>query len=82
MRSTTKLSDMLIPDVMTVQDASIRLGYSQRHLRRLLRDGILPGRRLGRRWVILRGPLLAALAPDNAPGQSGGQMVRLKGGAS
>lgn len=57
----------LLPDVMVVQDLSPRLRMSDDTVRGHLRAGRLPGRKIGRRWIIERTALLEALSPANGP---------------
>jgi len=40
-------------DVYSVEEAAKKLGLDTSHVRRLLRDGIIEGKKLGRDWVVL-----------------------------
>jgi len=52
---------ILLPDVSTVEDPVERLRLSSATIRKLLRQGVLPGCKIGGRWPIERQQLLAAL---------------------
>lgn len=60
------LTSMVLPDVMSVQDLAIRLHRSPSVIRDLLRRGLLPGCKIGRRWIVERRAFLQAISPDNA----------------
>jgi len=62
----TSLMSMVLPDLMWVEDLAARLRRSPSAVRDMLRRGVLPGRKIGRRWLVERGALLRAVAPDNA----------------
>lgn len=65
--SSTLGADLLghvLPDVLVVEDLAHHLCRSPSAIRRLLRTGELPGRRIGHRWVTDRGALLRALADE------------------
>lgn len=55
------------PRVLFVRDLADLLQLSPNRVRALLRQRVLPGRRLGRRWVVERDRLLEALADDPHP---------------
>lgn len=40
------------PAILSVEDASILLGLKQDHLRELLRNGSIPGIKIGKIWKI------------------------------
>jgi hypothetical protein len=63
----TSLTSMVLPDLMWVEDLAARLRRSPSAVRDMLRRGMLPGRKVGRRWLVERGALLRAVAPDNVP---------------
>ena len=52
-----------LPEVMDLCDVAAALKFSTAHVRRLVVAGALPGKRFGRRWLVRRVDLLAALAP-------------------
>lgn len=52
---------LALPDVAAPHDLAAHLGLSPRTVRRYLANGVLPGRRIGRRWFTVRDDLLAAL---------------------
>ena len=58
---SSRHSHILLPDLLVVEDLAPFLRISAAGVRRLLREGVLPGRRVGRRWVIERQTLLEAL---------------------
>lgn len=62
----TSLTSMVLPDLMWVEDLADRLRRSPSAVRDMLRRGVLPGRKIGRRWLVERSALLRAVAPDNA----------------
>ncbi|MEM9194778.1 MAG: helix-turn-helix domain-containing protein [Myxococcota bacterium] len=53
-----------VPDVLVVEDLALHLRRSPSAVRTLLREGKLPGRKVGRRWVTLRRDLLDQLSTD------------------
>ncbi len=55
-----------LPDLIIVEVLAAFLRRSPSAVRDLLRNGVLPGKKVGRRWVIERQALLRALAPANA----------------
>ena len=42
------------PDMLSVQETAHLLGRSTEQVRRYLREGVLPGRRIGGQWFIAR----------------------------
>lgn len=50
-----------VPDICDVEDAAFHLRTSFATVRRWMRDGTLPGAKLGRRWYVTREALLAHL---------------------
>lgn len=50
------------PEVLTVEDLALLLRMSPSRVRDHLRTRVLPGRKLGRRWLAVRSEILAALA--------------------
>jgi excisionase family DNA binding protein len=40
-------------DYVSSQDAADRLGYTRQHVRRLIRQKRLDGRKVGRDWIVL-----------------------------
>ena len=59
-----------VPEVAVVEDLALYLRCSPATVRRLLRTGVLPGRKIGRRWVIERHALLRAVAPSDGHGRT------------
>ena len=39
--------------LLSTKEAAIRWGLSQDHIRRLLEDGIIKGKKIGKSWVVL-----------------------------
>ncbi len=58
---------LILPDVMTPETLAERLGLSSRHVANLIRRGQLPGRKVGRHWLVLRSELLVALQSNAKP---------------
>lgn len=56
------LRSVALPDICTVEAYASHVGLSPATVRAQLRDGRLPGRRVGRRWLIARLALIAHLA--------------------
>jgi excisionase family DNA binding protein len=48
-------------DYITVSQASKLSGYNEEHIRRLLRDGLISGRKFGIVWQVSESSLLAYL---------------------
>jgi len=44
--------DSLLPGFITVDEAAVRSKYSAQYVRRLVRQGVLIGKRLGHSWFI------------------------------
>lgn len=78
----TPLDLAVLPDILLVEDLAARLRISPGSARRLLRLGTLPGRKVGRRWIVERRALIVALRPDpdaedpRAQGPTGGASRR------
>lgn len=51
--------------LLVVEDVAALLRLTPAHVRKLLARGELPGRRRGKRWYVLRGALLAYMAPES-----------------
>ena len=73
------VADLLLPDVLIVEDLSHHLHYAKSTIRALMRSGVLPAKKVGRRWFMDRRALLRALAADD--GQSALRLVRHRGDA-
>lgn len=59
---------VMLPEILDVSDLSRWLRCSPATSRRLLRDGVVPGKRIGRRWFVTRDALLTKLRPaDQRP---------------
>lgn len=58
------LRSVALPDVCLVEDLADHLRASRSAIRSALRRGDLPGRRVGKRWLIARLALLESLASD------------------
>jgi excisionase family DNA binding protein len=48
-----------VPDICSVEDVAHHLKASHGTVCRWLRDGVIPGRKVGRRWFVTREVLLA-----------------------
>jgi len=57
-----------LPDWMSVQAAAEYTGYSEGHIRYLLREGKVEGRKLGRDWFTTEEALREYLATNPRPG--------------
>ena len=58
--------------LVTLAEASARTGYTVQHLRRLLRQGKISGRRFGRTWVTTLEAVEAYRSTDPKPGPKPG----------
>lgn len=63
------LQSVSLPDICTVEAVGRMLGLSPSSVRAHLRSGRLPGKKVGRRWLIPRDALLRFLSEpaDNEP---------------
>ena len=52
---------VMLPDLILVEDLAQFLGVAPSSVTRLLRRGELPGRKVGKRWIVTRHALLRAL---------------------
>jgi len=43
---------MTTPTIISVTEAARRAGITDRHIRRLIRDGVLQATRIGRAWLV------------------------------
>jgi excisionase family DNA binding protein len=60
---------VMLPEVLDATDLAYWLRCSRTTARRLLRAGVIPGRRVGRQWFVTRAALLDALeSPRGASG--------------
>lgn len=57
---------LVLPDVLAVEDLVTHLRRSPAAIRAHLRAGNIPGRKIGRRWLVDREALLATLSPAAA----------------
>lgn len=55
-------------DVLSTSEVAELLGIPRSTVHELARQGKLPGRRVGRRWLFLRQRIAAAVAPLDDPG--------------
>ena len=56
---TGSVRELLLPDIASVAEVAQHLGISRSVVRRWIRAGVIPGRKLGRRWYVARRELLA-----------------------
>jgi hypothetical protein len=56
---------LTIADVCSVEDLAIHFRVSRAAVRRWLKLGLLPGRRIGRRWYVTRHAILASLRGES-----------------
>ena len=69
--ATQFLRALALPDICQVEDLASHLRQSPAAIRAALRRGQLPGRRVGKRWLISRAALLDWLG--SADGEGGAQ---------
>ena len=62
------LARAVLPDVLRVGDLCIILGRRPEAIRRLIRTGEIPARKLGGQYVVERRAFLAALRPRELVG--------------
>lgn len=43
---------MTTPTIISVTEAARRAGITDRHIRRLIRDGVIQATRIGRAWLV------------------------------
>ena len=43
---------MTTPSIISVTEAALRAGITDRHVRRLIRDGVIQATRIGRAWLV------------------------------
>jgi excisionase family DNA binding protein len=62
------------PEILNPRQAATLLGLSEMSILRMLRDGTLPGRKVGRQWRISKRQLLAFIESegDSKPPNKGG----------
>ncbi len=58
-------------DLISLQEAAALSGLTADHLRRLVREGQLWGKKLGRNWITTEKSLRDYLAQDRRPGPKG-----------
>ena len=63
----TKLSDFALPDIVTARALARVLDVTPAAARQMFRRGLIPGCKLGRRWVVTRHALLAHIASLSEP---------------
>lgn len=52
-------------EVLSVKEAAAIMGVTPAALREYLKQGVIPAKKVGKQWRILRSELMAALRPDN-----------------
>jgi len=57
-----------LSDWISVKEAAEYTGYTTRHIRNLLTNGLVKGRRFGRDWFTTKEDLKAYLATNPRPG--------------
>lgn len=55
---------IVLPEICTVEDLARHLRASNATVRALIRRGVLPGRKIGRRWIATRADVLAAVSVE------------------
>lgn len=61
MKPIDNLIPLVLPDIATDREVSKHLGITPRTVQRLLRHGVIPGKKLANRWFISREALLLVL---------------------
>ena len=59
-------------DLITVSEAAARTGYTERHITRLLRQGKIAGKKLGRDWLTTTEAVEVYRRTDPRPGRKPG----------
>ncbi len=62
----TEIPDLPLPQLLTPEEAAQYLGVSSFTVRQRLKDGEIPGRKHGARWLIRVVDLAAYVEPNNA----------------
>ena len=52
-------------EVLSVKEAAVIMAVTPAALREYLKQGVIPGKKVGKQWRILRSELMEALKPDN-----------------
>ena len=73
------LRSVALPDFCTASDLAEHLGIAPSTVRRALREGHLPGRRCGRRWLVSRSALVEWLATPE-PSKRATPIRHIRGG--
>ena len=55
--------------VVGTKEAAARLGVSVRRVQAMIRQGLIPAKKLGRDWIIDQGDLQRVSAKDRKPGR-------------
>lgn len=63
-----ELGEPAIDDLLSLSEAAERCGLSASHLRLLVRNGEIWGKKLGRNWVTTEGAVKVYLARNPKPG--------------
>ena len=81
--ASAALRSISLPDVATVEDLARILRLSRSTIRGHLRAGAIPGRKIGRRWLVSRPALLRWLAEPSSypPGRPGLRLLPKDGEA-
>lgn len=58
-------------EVLTIDDAAIFMKMAPKTIRKLLKDGTLPGRQVGKQWRITKRSLLDLIDGGEAEGNAG-----------
>jgi hypothetical protein len=68
---------IVMPEVLDTRDLAYWLRCGESTARARLRAGVIPGRRLGRRWFVTRAALLRALEAPVLGAEGRGPMFRV-----
>jgi hypothetical protein len=66
---------IVMPDVLDVDDLAFWLRCTPAFARSLLRSGAIPGRHLGRRWLVTRSALLRVLESEHVSNEQGAPVL-------
>jgi hypothetical protein len=56
-------------NLISLNEASVICGLSSDHLRRLMENGLIKGRKIGRDWVTTKDFVMEYLAQEHRPGR-------------
>lgn len=78
MRAALAQAGAMSDATMSPTEVASFLGFNTKTVLRMLRDGRLPGTRVGRRWVVMRQALLSHLRAADTEGDAIAQLGALR----